>query len=116
MVASNDARSTLQVVTGTILLVVVVVKDATVYGSDVDRIRQQIETIYEQHNPDKLQSLATILEKYAGQEGELLEAIRDKYGIAADDPRAPTVEAAQNITKAAQAGMPSAEARAEHDR
>lgn len=48
------------------------------------RIKKQIEEIYRQHNPDKLDTLPALFEKYDGIEQELLDAVREKYGISSD--------------------------------
>jgi hypothetical protein len=53
-------------------------------SSVVDGIKQQIEQIYRQHNPEKLDTLPSLFGKYDGIEQELLEAVKEKYGIGSD--------------------------------
>eukprot|EP01052_Picozoa_sp_SAG31_P003571 SAG31_NODE_139_length_22847_cov_8.142474_4_plen_259_part_00 len=40
-----------------------------------------IAAIYAEHNPGKLDAMASLLEKYAGHEQQLLESVMQKYGI-----------------------------------
>eukprot|EP01043_Picozoa_sp_COSAG02_P024891 COSAG02_NODE_1379_length_12986_cov_20.681928_2_plen_237_part_00 len=53
-------------------------------NSGVDGIEQQIEQIYRQHNPEKLDTLPALFRKYDGIEQELLDAVKEKYGIGSD--------------------------------
>ena len=47
-------------------------------------VKKQIEQIYRLHNPEKLDALPVLLEKYDGIEQELLDAVKEKYGLSSD--------------------------------
>ena len=47
----------------------------------VDDIKTIIEKIYQDHNPDKISDILGILEKYKGNEAELLLRISKKYSL-----------------------------------
>lgn len=53
-------------------------------NNGVAGIKQQIEKIYRQHNPEKLDTLPALFSKYDGNEQELLDAVKEKYGIGID--------------------------------
>ena len=44
-------------------------------------IAQQVHTFYLKHNPTKLDEIPKLLEKYKGQETELLRKLEKKYGV-----------------------------------
>ena len=44
-----------------------------------DVCRRELEILYERHNPAKLASIDDFLQKYAGSESELVNAVRNKY-------------------------------------
>lgn len=46
------------------------------------RHRGELVDFYEAHNPDKLDQVDAILDKYEGREEELMKTLRDKYGVA----------------------------------
>lgn len=46
----------------------------------------RIYRIYEQHNPQKLVDVPSLMEKYAGSEPEMYTRICDKYGVKPDPP------------------------------
>ena len=57
--------------------------------------RARLVAFYEKHNPAKLDSIDATLEKYAGRESELFEALRAKYEAPAaveEKSDAPSVE------------------------
>ena len=43
------------------------------------QLRQEIDKLYEEHNPDKLAEVDQLVEKYG--EDRLLSLIRKKYGV-----------------------------------
>jgi hypothetical protein len=47
----------------------------------VAAIRSEIERLYAKHNPGKLGSMPMLLKKYEGMEQELLDSIKQKYGV-----------------------------------
>jgi len=47
----------------------------------MDNIKQIIEKIYKDHNPDKVSNIPNLLEKYKGNEGEMLFKMTEKYNI-----------------------------------
>ena len=52
---------------------------------DLDEITAEIRKLYKKHNPSKLEKVDGLLVKYEGQEGELLETIREKYRVVVID-------------------------------
>ena len=44
-------------------------------------IAQQVHTFYLKHNPTKVDEIPKLLEKYKGQEQELLRKLEKKYGV-----------------------------------
>lgn len=48
-------------------------KDAT--------IEEQLTAIYQEHKPEKVDSVPDLLKKYAGAEQKLLDSVKAKYGI-----------------------------------
>ena len=47
--------------------------------------KDEIRSIYRRFNPDKLAALPRLFEKYEGAEQELLDSVREKYGVAAEE-------------------------------
>ena len=47
-----------------------------------NQIAQQVHAFYLKHNPTKLDEIPKLLEKYKGQETELLRKLEKKYGVA----------------------------------
>mmetsp|Transcript_79397 Transcript_79397/g.200597 ORF Transcript_79397/g.200597 Transcript_79397/m.200597 type:complete len:501 (-) Transcript_79397:7-1509(-) len=54
-----------------------------------DHWQRLIESMYQRYNPEKLQELDRILEKYRGREEELYHALREKYEKDAPPPGMP---------------------------
>lgn len=50
-------------------------------SSDVAEIREKIKQLYMQFNPHKVHKVDLLMEKYKGQEQELLDSIRNKYVV-----------------------------------
>jgi hypothetical protein len=44
-------------------------------------VKEQITSLYREHNPTKLDALPALFSKYAGNEQELLDAVKEKYSI-----------------------------------
>ena len=45
----------------------------------VASIKARIVSVYEKHNPSKIPDVDGLLQKYAGHEGKLLDAVLEKY-------------------------------------
>ena len=52
-----------------------------VFGGE-NQIAQQVHAFYLKHNPTKVDEIPKLLEKYRGQEQELLRKLEKKYGVA----------------------------------
>ena len=50
-------------------------------SNGVAAIRSEIERLYAKHNPGKLGSMPMLFKKYEGMEQELLDSIKQKYGV-----------------------------------
>ena len=50
-------------------------------GLSLEAVREEIENIYQEHNPSKLASLSELLAEWSGEEELLLKNIREKYGV-----------------------------------
>jgi hypothetical protein len=50
-------------------------------GDSAESILQRVTAIYTQHNPSKLAEIPTLMEKYRGQEAQLLAKLEKKYGV-----------------------------------
>ena len=51
------------------------------HQNDVSFLHSAVTEFYKQHNPDKVNTIDNILEKYAGHEVELLVNLVEKYGV-----------------------------------
>jgi len=59
---------------------------AAVRPSEPWTIQERLVNFYEKYQPDKVDSVPNILEKYAGKEDKLFVALVKKYGPEPDDP------------------------------
>ena len=50
-------------------------------SDEVDAIRERIRLVYVQYNPEKLQALPAMFEKYSGQEQKLLDKVVAKCSL-----------------------------------
>jgi ankyrin repeat protein len=50
-------------------------------GSEVQEIREKIKQLYMQFSPEKLHKVDLLMQKYKGQEQELLDTVRQKYVV-----------------------------------
>lgn len=50
-------------------------------SSDIEEIREKIKQLYMQFSPEKLHKVDSLLQKYKGQEQELLDTVRQKYVV-----------------------------------
>ena len=65
----------------------VVVAHQSARAQDAVSQREEIRSIYRRFAPNKLGALARLFAKYEGAEQELLDSVREKYGVPADDDR-----------------------------
>ncbi len=72
-------------------------------SNEVSKIRSEIVSIYEKHNPSRVGNVEQLLEKYKGNERALLARIKKKYGIAVSDSSALNVPGTQQTQAAAAA-------------
>eukprot|EP01062_Namystynia_karyoxenos_P076426 TRINITY_DN7491_c0_g1_i1.p1 TRINITY_DN7491_c0_g1~~TRINITY_DN7491_c0_g1_i1.p1 ORF type:complete len:1548 (+),score=439.67 TRINITY_DN7491_c0_g1_i1:85-4728(+) len=52
-------------------------------AAEADSMRLWVEAFFQRHNPERLAHVDKILEKYAGRDAELKEALCTKYGVSA---------------------------------
>lgn len=48
-------------------------------------VRRAVELFYKRYNPQKMQSIDSVLDRYAGHEDELLQSLKDKYEASNED-------------------------------
>ena len=68
-------------------ILAVVVAHQSARAQDAVSQREEIRSIYRRFAPNKLGALARLFAKYEGAEQELLDSVREKYGVPADDDR-----------------------------
>jgi len=56
--------------------------------------KERVERFYRQHNPDKMEAIPGLLEKYRGKEEQLYAKLMDKYQLAAFDDAFPPKQVA----------------------
>lgn len=54
-------------------------------GTSAPNYEQQVRQIYEQHNPSKLQDIPNLMQKYKGNEEDMLRKLRHKYNLPMPD-------------------------------
>ena len=55
-------------------------------------VAEEITALYKQHNPEKLDKVPGLLEKYKGAEAKLLRTIQEKYGVEVTEPPPPPAD------------------------
>ena len=58
-------------------------------AQQLEEIEAQIEALYKEHNPDKVDKIPGLLEKYKGSETKLLKTIQEKYGVESEEQQPP---------------------------
>lgn len=51
-------------------------------GTGIPNYRDLLKQLYQEHNPEKLDSVDMLMEKYVGQEAEMYQRVCRKYGVA----------------------------------